>query len=372
MALNKLGDFIEQVDIRNEGNIFGVESLRGISINKVLIPTKADTSNLNLKPYKIVRHNWFTYCTVTSRNGNKISLAYNDGDDCIVSSINPVFKVKDENKLLSRYLMMYFNRSEFDRCARFNSWGSVRETFSWEDFCDIELEVPSIEIQKKYVAIYEGLLANLRSYEKGLDDLKLVCDGYIEELRRNYKPEKLYNYIEQYKTINKDLKVQKLAGLIGGKIKEARKSSGQDNLSKFQVVYPNTIVYPPPHFGEVGTIGIVEDVPVLLSPMYVSFKAKDETNVNMHYVLLWCYRSEFKRYASFASCDSIRDTFDFEKLSEYAIPVPPKKIQDSIVSVYIEMEKRKTYLDALKQQIMSICPVLIRGSILDAQGGENA
>ena len=104
MALSRMGDFIELVDLRNNEGKYAEESLKGISINKVLTPTKADTSNLNLRTYKILKHNWFTYCTVTSRNGNKISLAYNDGDDCLVSSINPVFKVKDESKILPRYL----------------------------------------------------------------------------------------------------------------------------------------------------------------------------------------------------------------------------------------------------------------------------
>ena len=149
MGLTRLGNFIEQIDIRNSALSFTYENLKGLSINKNLIPTKANTNELDLKNYKIVKHNEFTYCTVTSRNGNKISLAYNDGDDCIVSSINPTFKVKDESKLLPRFLMMYFNRSEFDRYARFNSWGSARETFTWEDMRDIEINLPPIEIQRK-------------------------------------------------------------------------------------------------------------------------------------------------------------------------------------------------------------------------------
>ncbi len=374
MALNRVrfGDYIKLVKEKCGISNLTPNDVSGINRDKEFFePSKqvgSDTSS-----YKIVPPNCFACNIMHVGRDVVLPIALNTSNkNKIVSSAYIVFEWTGEKVLLKEYLFIMLKSNEKDRYFWFHCDSSVRDGMDWDAFCDIELEVPSIEIQKKYVAIYEGLLANLRSYEKGLDDLKLVCDGYIEELRRNYKPEKLYNYIEQYKTINKDLKVQKLAGLIGGKIKEARKSSGQDNLSKFQVVYPNTIVYPPPHFGEVGTIGIVEDVPVLLSPMYVSFKAKDETNVNMHYVLLWCYRNEFKRYAFFASCDSIRDTFDFEKLSDYAIPVPPKKIQDSIVSVYIEMEKRKTYLDALKHQIISICPVLIRGSILEAQGGGNA
>lgn len=367
MGLTKLGNYIEQTDIRNSALSFTYENLKGLSINKNLIPTKANTNELDLKNYKIVRHNEFTYCTVTSRNGNKISLAYNDSDDCIVSSINPTFKVKDESKLLPRFLMMYFNRSEFDRYARFNSWGSARETFTWEDMRDIEINLPPIEIQRKYVAIYEGLLANLHSYENKLEELKLVCDGYIEDLRKKYRLEAVGTYIEQYKEINNTLKVTKLAGLIGGNVEEARTASGQDNLAKFQIIYPKSIVYPPPHFGEIGTIGLVKDEPVLMSPMYVTFRAKDEAKVNMEYLLLWFRRNEFMRYAFFQSSDSIRDTFDFNKLAEYKIPIPPLKIQNSIVEVFNVYNERKEYVNRLKNIIKDICPLLVRGAILDGR-----
>lgn len=365
MALIKLGDYIEPSDVRNKDLLFGARDLKGLSINKVLINTKADASDLNLSNYKIIKHNEFSFCTVTSRNGNKISLAYNDGDDCIISSINPTFKIKDENKLNPRFLMMFFNRTEFDRYARFNSWGSARESFTWDDMCDIELDLPSIEIQRKYVAIYEGLLENLKVYESKLEDLKLVCDGYIEDLRKKYSAVKVGTYIEQYKEINSSLKVTKLAGLIGGNIEEARTSSGQDNLAKFQIVYPKSIVYPPPHFGEIGTIGIVKEEPVLMSPMYITFRKKSNENMNIEYLLLWFRRKEFMRYAFFASCDSIRDTFDFEKLCEYKIPIPPLEIQNSIVEVFNVYNKRKEFVTRLKNIIKDICPILIRGTVFE-------
>lgn len=82
---------------------------------------------------------------------------------------------------------MYFKRSEFDRYARYNSWGSARETFSWEEMCDIDIELPDIAIQQKYVDIYNAMLENQRCYESALEDLKLVCDAYIEELSKDYQ-----------------------------------------------------------------------------------------------------------------------------------------------------------------------------------------
>ena len=163
--------------------------------------------------------------------------------------------------------------------------------------------------------------------------------------------------------MGKEEKIKKLAGLIGGEILEARKSSGQDNLAKFQIIYPNSIVYPPPHFGEIGTIGIVKKEAVLMSPMYVTFKAKDEKALYMEYLLLWCRRSEFMRYAFFASCSSVRDTFDYDLLAENKIPVPSIDVQNNIVRILGIMNKRKVYISKLKNQILNICPILIKGSM---------
>lgn len=364
MALSKLGDYIELVDERNSDALYGVNNLRGISINKIFTPTKADTSNLNLKPYKIVRHNWFAYCTVTSRNGNKISLAYNDGDDCIVSSINPVFKVKDEAKLLPRYLMMFFNRSEFDRYARFNSWGSARETFSWDDFCDVELEIPSIEIQKKYVSIYEGMLANLRSYEKGLDDLKLVCDGYIEELRRNTPLKRLGEMINSVSRKNEVNEKNVMGVCSDGVFVSTKANITNVNLSNYSLVKEGEFAYNPSRIN-LGSLALCEKQ-CIVSPMYEVFEIKDTNKLNPEYLLLWLQRSEFKRSTLFYAIGSVRDTFDFKLLSNVKIPVPAIDTQNKIVCIFQSLNKRKQYVDRLKNIISRVCPILIRGSISES------
>ena len=168
----KLGQLIEQCDERNSELQYSIDDVKGISIQKIFIETKADMSGVSLKPYKLVKPDDFAYVTVTSRNGEKITLAHNDTDSTyIVSSSYVVFHVKDTNVLSSEYLFMYFNRAEFDRYSRFNSWGSARETFTYEDMCDIDVELPDIEVQRKFASIYVGMIENQRSYEAGLEDL---------------------------------------------------------------------------------------------------------------------------------------------------------------------------------------------------------
>ena len=122
---------------------------------------------ISLSGYKIVYPLCFAYVADTSRRGDKISLAFNDTDEVIlVSSITTVFRVKPKVELLPRYLYMYFNRPEFDRYSRFNSWGSAREAFGWEDMCDIEIDIPSIEVQQKVVDVYLLWLQIKKSMKK--------------------------------------------------------------------------------------------------------------------------------------------------------------------------------------------------------------
>lgn len=365
MALSRLGDFIELVDSRNSEGEYDAESLKGISINKVLTITKADTSNLNLRTYKILEHNWFTYCAVTSRNGNKISLAYNDGNNCIVSSINPVFKVKDESKILPRYLMMFFNRPEFDRFARFNSWGSARETFCWDDFCNIKLEIPSLEIQRKYVAIYESMLINLRSYEKGLDDLKLVCDSCIEKLR-TVKRTSLKGYLKESDERNELLLAKSEKGISIQKVFIDTKAKA-DDIKKQKLVRHGFFAFNSNTSRNSNTISIAlnNDEPCAVSATYVVFSCNNKLLPD--YLYLWFKRKEFDRFARFNSWGSARETISLKDIEQAEIAIPELEIQKNIIEILSTYQKREVFVAKIKNMTTSICPVLIRGSILEAR-----
>lgn len=150
-----LGDYIRLVDQRNRD--LSVTNLLGVSIEKRFIPSIANIVGTDLSSYKIVRTGQFAYGPVTSRNGEKISIAYLDGDDCIISSSYTVFEVMKKDELDSEYLMLWFSRPEFDRYARYKSHGSVREIFDWNEMCMVELPVPAIEEQRKIVNAYKAI-----------------------------------------------------------------------------------------------------------------------------------------------------------------------------------------------------------------------
>lgn len=149
-----LDNFIESFDERND-NRFDLKQLRGVSIDKVFIYTKASMDGVSLKSYKIVNPNNFCYVPVTSRNGDKITIALNSSNETyICSSAYEVFKIKPESDLLPEFLFLFFKRPEFDRLARYNSWGSARETFAFSDLIRVKIPVPPIEVQRSIVALY--------------------------------------------------------------------------------------------------------------------------------------------------------------------------------------------------------------------------
>ena len=188
MALTKykLGQLIQLEDERNSDNKYTLDDVKGISIQKIFIETKADMQDVSLTPYILVKPDFFAYVTVTSRNGGKITLAHNDTNDTyIVSSSYVVFSVKRTDLLLSDYLFMYFNRAEFDRYARFNSWGSARETFDWNEMCNIQIPIPDIKIQQAIVDVYNVYIKRKSINEQLKAQIKDICPilirGSLEE-----------------------------------------------------------------------------------------------------------------------------------------------------------------------------------------------
>ncbi len=165
MIYKRLGDYIKPVNNRNKE--LEVTTLLGVSIKKVLMPSIANTIGTNMKTYKIIERNQFAYGPVTSRNGDKISIALlEDFEKAIVSQAYTVFKVIDEKEVLPEYLMMWFRRPEFDRFARFKSHGSAREIFDWDELCDTQLPIPSIEKQQQIVNEYNTVTNRIQLNQK--------------------------------------------------------------------------------------------------------------------------------------------------------------------------------------------------------------
>lgn len=367
----KLGELIRLRDERNSDLAYNLDDVKGISIQKVFIETKADMTGVSLRPYILVKPDYFAYVTVTSRNGEKITLAHNDTENTyIVSSSYVVFDVSRPDILLSDYLFMYFNRPEFDRYARFNSWGSARETFSWEDMCDIDIELPDITVQQKYVDIYNAMLANQRSYEQGLEDLKLVCNGYIENLGRKHPRETIGQYLLLSDKRNEiGLNVDCVRGLSVSKEMIPTKADMDGvGLSNYKLVPPRHIAYVPDtsRRGDKVSLGYNNTEETYLVSSISTVFTTNEEYLLPDYLMLFFSRSEFDRYARFHSWGSARETFDWDEMCDVQIPIPNVTVQQYIVNIYIVYQLRREINEQMKAQIKDICPILIKGSIEEA------
>lgn len=372
MALKKikLGELIEPCDERNSENKYTLQDVKGISIQKIFIETKADMQGVSLKPYKIVKPDYFAYVTVTSRNGEKITLAYNDTEKTyIVSSSYVVFKIKRKDLINSHYLFMYFNRPEFDRYSRYNSWGSARETFSWNDMCDIELELPDLPTQEKFVKTYLAMKENQKSYEKGLEDLKLSCEGYIEKLKKTTECKEIGSYLELKRDKNVDDKIKAVFG-VSNTLKFIKASSTVDknNLTNYKIVNYEDIAYVPTTHMKIWATAISDRTePFVVSPIYEVFGVKDKQKLNPEYLFLWLCREQTIRYAYFNSWGSARENFVYDDLCTIKMPIPKTEIQRTITNIYKCYIERKSINELLKKQIKNICSILIKGSIEEAK-----
>ena len=376
MALTKykLGSLIETIDIRNDDEIYSSNDVRGISTNKEFIGTKANLDGVSLKSYKIVKKHEFAYVSDTSRRGDKIALAFNnDNKNYIVSSIYTVFKVKDTSIVLSDYLFIYFNRPEFDRYSRFNSWGSARETFSWEDMCDIEIELPTIDIQQKYVDVYNSMIANQKAYESRLEDLRIVCDGHFDVVKKE-KMVPLGTGIEKVDKRNSDGKygIQDVRGIMNQKqFSETKANVESKDLTKFLVIDKDVFAYNSRTDGREMLVLAVNrcDKSVIVTWNYNAFRIRDEKRrmINTEYLYAFFKRREFDREVRFNSWGSSQELLSWDSLCDLNVPCPDINTQNSIAEINRVYLDRKDINDKLKSVIKDACSVLIKGSIEEAQ-----
>ena len=213
MALTKhrIGQLIKIVDERNS---YGIKTFYGININKEFMPTVANTEGLDESNYKVVRENRFVFSGMQTGRDECIRISmYLGKEPIIVSPAYTTFEVEATNIVLPTYFFMIFLSKERDRLGWFYSDGSIRSNLDWDRFCDMELNLPDLPTQQKFVDIYNAMVANQQSYERGLEDLKLLCDGYIEDLRRNMGTEPLRPYIMPIEERNSDLTVTLAQGI---------------------------------------------------------------------------------------------------------------------------------------------------------------
>ena len=370
MALKKykLGELIKKSTTNNKDLIYGTDMIVGVNTNGVFAEPKGENIDINLKPYKIVNDGAFVYNPTRINLG---SLAYRTEGLCIVSHLYIVFYLNEEGEkvLDPMYLYMYFHRNEFLREVEFRNFGSQRPEFSFSDMADIDICIPPIDQQRKFVNVYLSLQANLEAYQSKTDDLKLVCDGYMDQIKATIKKVKIGELLTEVDCRNVDLAIQSISGINIDKIfmESVADANGLD-LKKYKVVHKNDFAFSGMQTGRDESIRIAlnsDAIPKIVSPAYTVFKVSTD-KVLEQYIMLWFSRKEIDRYGWFASDGSIRSNLDIERFNEIEIPLPNVDIQKSIVDIFSCYIERKRIAAKLKQTLNDLCPILIRGSLQTA------
>lgn len=373
MALTKfkIGDLINIIDERNS---YGIKEFQGINIHKEFMPTAANTEGLNETNYKVVRKNRFVFSGMQTGRDECIRISmYTKEEPIIVSPAYTTFEITASNVVSPMYFFLTFLSKEKDRLGAFLSDGSIRSNLDWEVFCDIDVELPPLPIQQKYVDIYKAMVENQQIYERGLDDLKLVCDAYIEDLRRKIPCEEIGPYIERHDIRNSKNGTKNVMGISTSKVFRIPTSKvNRNELENYKVVKPRQFGFVQTTHNEKVFAYALNDTndDIVISSVYEVFSTNEE-KIIPEYLSMFFNRTEFDRYARFHSWGSARETFTWDDLIRVKIPIPDTKTQQSIVNIYNAYNKRKEINEKLKAQIKEIFPILIKGSIEEARRGEN-
>lgn len=360
----RLGDYIEVFDKRNtEGEPY---PFYGINKDKTFMPTVADTNELDNTKYKVVERDSFVFSGMQTGRDVCIRIALFDKESpVIISPAYTTFRIKDTNELLPEFLFLQFNREESDRYGWFLSDGSIRSNLDWDRFCDIEIPLPDIEVQRELVATYNGLKALAEQNEALLPRLSAACHAYIVDCRAKYPAVPLGEYIEQCdERAGDNFTVDDVIGISTDKNFIATKANMDGvSLKSYKVVQPHEFAYVADTSRRGDKIALAlntTEKPVLISSIYTAFRSKDTDRLLPGYLLLLLNRTEFDRYTRFNSWGSARETFDWSEMCRVEIPVPPIEIQKAIVEVFKCSERAKNIATEARKRMKNLCPALVQ------------
>lgn len=365
-----LGDYIQELDVRNDNLTYGVESIRGVSNTKLIQKTKANVKGRDLTPFHVVKKDEFVFNRRTTRNGERLGLGYNNSDEVYLFTEDYVhFEVKNKDVLLPGYLYILFLRDEFDRYVRYNSWGSATEFFNWEDMCRVEIPLPSIEEQQKVVNAWKALREIKEQNEAIAAPLMQMCQSYIQELKHEYEAVEIGKYIEETNERNSDgiYGVSSVKGLATSKGMIDTKANMEGvSVTSYKIVRPGEIAFVPDtsRRGDKMSLGYNEfKESVLVSSISCVIKCKDTNKLSSQFLYLWFCRSEFDRYARFNSWGSARETFSYADMERVKVPLPPIEKQRAIVNIYNCANEAKKIAAEADRMSREVCPALIQHAI---------
>lgn len=360
-----MGDLIILQDKVNSDNCD--YPVMGLNKDKNFMPTVANINDVNLQKYKIVEKGWFAFSGMQTGRDVCIRIArYVDESPALISPAYTTFTIRDkveETEISSAYVFLFFNRGESDRYGAFISDSSVRANLDWARFCDIEIPVPDIEIQRQLVDVWEGLNGLKVDNDAQAEPLMGLCMSYLKKLRGEYHHVAIGQFIRDFDERNLQGADLPVLGLNKEKvfIPTAANLEGVD-LKKYKVIQKGNFVFSGMQTGRDECIRLSlysEQSPALVSPAYTTFTIDSERIIPEFFYLLFL-RKEMDRYGAFISDSSVRANLDWPRFKDIAIPVPPKSIQQAIVDIYKCAKESKAISSAAEKLRKAVAPALIQ------------
>lgn len=368
LSKKKIGTFVEQYNEACGIAKLTLDDVSGINRDKEFFePSKqvgADTSK-----YKVVPPDYFACNLMHVGRDVVLPIALNhSGKKKYVSPAYTVFKIKDESMILREYFFLLLNSKERDRYFWFHTDSSVRDGMEWGVFCDLEIEIPDISVQKKYVDIYLGMQENLDALRKSVERMRHTCEAYLEKLSQTISSRAISAYIEQTDERNEDMQygIDDVKGVsIEKKFIDTKANMRGVSLRPYKIIRPGDFCYVPvtSRNGEKVSIAFNNSKRTyIVSSSYISFRTVND-EIAPEYLFLFMQSNNFDRYARFNSWGSAREVFTVEDLGRFSIPIPSVAMQMNIAKIFDSYCSRQQLVEKLVDLQKSICPILVRGAI---------
>lgn len=360
----RLGDYISQRRENNSSLKYGIDLIEGVNSDGEFQPTKALTDNINLKPYKVVRHGDIVYNPSRLNIG---SLAYRIGDMCIVSHLYQVFYIKEkyQSKLSAEFLTLYLRRSEFYRYVDYDNFGSQRAEYNLRKLSELLIPLPSLDEQQKVVNAWKAFREIKEQNEAKVAPLMQVCQSYIQKAKKNNVDKyRIGNAIKIIDSINKEGYSYDVLGLNNNKVfMPTIASMDTINTNKYKIIRKGEFAFSGMQTGRDKCIRIAlydQNTPALISPAYTTFALDENEPILPEYLMMIFKNPEMDRLGWFYSDSSVRANLDWNRFIDIEIPKLSIELQQAIVNIYKCANEAKQIAEEADRLSREVCPALLQ------------
>lgn len=355
----------ELLTLAEEVNTHGYDyPFFGVNKEKQFAPTIANTDGLNKKKYKIISKGQFVFSGMQTGRDGCVRFSLFEGDKpVLLSPAYSILQVKDEYKVLPEYIHLYFLSSERDRLGAFYSDASVRANLELYRFFQMMIPLPSIEVQREYVAAYKALQQLAEQNEALVEPLQKACEGFLSEVSSKYAKVELGGLISEFSEKNTDKAISVVKSVsVSKEFKDTNAKVNKNELGGYKIVPPMYISYVQTTKNEKCFASAINKFgyPIVVTSINRVITSKDSNILDNEFLAMWFRTPEFSRWAIYNSWGSAREIFDFEDLKKSKIPLPPIEVQRSIVALYHCAEEARAIAREAREQLKKLAPAMVQ------------